>query len=121
MPARSAVFGSGNAHGEGGGSCGIGTPYLLTKVRPLAEHRGAYDGLMRTSSTTVFRRLAALALAVPLMTVAIGCSTTSNEPAPLDPTEVTVEQDGILPPSNVPDSGEGLDEVEPGDDPSAGY
>jgi hypothetical protein len=85
---------------------------------------------MRTPTATVARRLAALGLAAPLV-FAIGCSTTSDEPEPRNPTDVTVEQDGILPPSNVPQSGEGLDDTDTEDvdsenldadgDPADGY
>ncbi len=57
------------------------------------------------------RRLAALGLAAGLALGGVACSGDDEEP-PTDPADREVEQDDILPPSNVSGEGEGLDEVD---------
>ncbi len=59
--------------------------------------------------TRTARRLAALGLAAGLAIGGVACSGDDEEP-PVDPADWEVEQDDILPPSNVPSDGEGLDE-----------
>lgn len=60
--------------------------------------------------TRTTRRLAALGLAAGLALGGVACSGEDEEP-PTDPVDREVEQDDILPPSNVPSDGEGLDEA----------
>lgn len=56
-----------------------------------------------------FRRLAGAGLAVALAVGGVACAGDDEEP-PTDPADREVEQDDMLPPSNVPSGGEGLDE-----------
>lgn len=57
------------------------------------------------------RRLAAAGLAAMLAVGGVACAGDDEEP-PADPMDREVEQDDMLPPSNVPSGGEGLDEVD---------
>ena len=61
--------------------------------------------------TRTTRRLAAAGLAAMLAVGGVACSAEDEEP-PVDPMDQEVEQDDMLPPSNVPSGGEGLDEVD---------
>ena len=55
------------------------------------------------------RRLAAAGLAAALAVGGVACAADDEEP-PADPMDREVEQDDMLPPSNAPSGGEGLDE-----------
>lgn len=61
--------------------------------------------------TRTTRRLAALGLAAGLALGGVACSG-DDEETPVDPADREVEQDDLLPPSNVPSDGEGLDEAD---------
>jgi len=61
--------------------------------------------------TRTTRRLAAVSLAAALALGGAACSG-ADEESPIDPADREVEQDDMLPPSNVPSGGEGMDEVD---------
>lgn len=64
---------------------------------------------MSARTTNRPRRFAALGLAAALALGGVACAGEDEEP-PTDPADREVEQDDLLPPSNVPSDGEGLDE-----------
>lgn len=63
--------------------------------------------VLRTRTT---RRLAAASLVAVLAMGSVACAGADEEP-PTDPADRPVQQDDMLPPSNVPSDGEGMNEA----------
>jgi hypothetical protein len=64
--------------------------------------------------SAIVRRIAAVTLAAGLALGGVACSTTADEDEPRNPTDVNVESDDILPPSEGSDVEMDEDEVEGG-------